>query len=321
MNGSTEGTSKTPIIAIFGLDPLGRAIGLALQAVKTHFEIVGHDPEGDRMKVAKETGSVDRVTWDVGLAAAEADVLILTEPTATTLATLGHVAPVVKQGAVVTDTGPLKAPVMARAAAVLPAGASFVGGHLIARLDPADPAAALAGATWCLMPAPTASDDAVYMMRRLVTAVGATPYFIDPDEHDALTMGIGPMGYLMSAVVLRMIAASPSLRDLRRLAPAEFAAFDESSDEEASLRAIVGSSGESLRPWLDALAAEVNRLRAAAHAGDTAAWEIWFEEVAGARNAWAAAAAREADERNAAFEELSSTSLVKDALFGRRAKR
>lgn len=314
-------TENAPVIAIIGLGPMGRAIGLGLQEVKTRYEIVGHDPEGDRMRVAKESGSVDRVSWDLGLVAGQADVLILTESLETTLATMGHIAPVLKPGALVTDTGPLKAPVMARAADIMPEGVSFIGGHLIARLDPANLAAGLQGATWCLVPGTRASDSAVDVIGRLVTALGAQAYFIDAQEHDALALGIGPIGFLMSAVVLRMMAASPSLRDLRRLAPPEFAHFDEASDQEATLRALIRTSPASVLPWLDGLAAEINQLREAARGGEAEPWDAFFEELADARDAWRGAAVSEAEERGAAFDELKAGSLVRDALFGRRRTR
>jgi prephenate dehydrogenase len=313
-------TDGTPVISIIGLGPLGRAIGLGLQAVKTRFELVGHDPDVERTRIARDSGAVDRVNWDLAGVAQEADLIIMTLPVAGTLHDLELIGPLVREGAVVTDTAPLKVPVLDVAERFLRPGASFVGGHLIARPDPDMPQAALKDATWCLVPSASADDAAVDVLSRLVRTLGASPYFISADEHDALSVGVGPLGLIMSSALVRLFAASPSARDLRRLAPEELRVRHETTDAETTFADLLSTSPDAILGWVDELMRELATARAALATGHDE-WRAYLAGLAEARAEWEAALARDSAESSAAFEELDSANTIRDALFGRRRKR
>jgi prephenate dehydrogenase len=306
---------EAPVLAIVGLGPLGCALGRALRGLEGGLTVAGHDPDHELNRAARESGAVDKVSWDPAAAVAGAGVVFLTEATAAALGTLETIGPVVGAGTVVVTTGPQMLPVVERAPTLLGEGVSFVAGHVVT-----GPAANLSGATWCLAPAPGAADSAVGLVCRLARAVGAEVFFIDPAEHDALALGVGPLGYLLRALVLRQCAASPSIRDLRRLAPPELVAMAEGGEETTSYEEMLTASPGALRTWLDGLAAGLDRLRAAAGADSAEEWRAFFAEVDDARDAWLAAGLPEGAERAAALSQLNSGEMMRGALIGHRRR-
>jgi prephenate dehydrogenase len=313
--------AEPPIISIIGLDATGVALGHALQAVKTRYEIRGHDPEPQRTREACAQGAIDRSEWNLLGAAAAADLIVVNEPLARTLETIGQIAPHLRDGSLVTDTVPTKAPVLACAAAAIRPGVSFVGGHPI--LGP--PAHSTGGdrfqgATYCLMPLPTAAETAVKVLVGLVLAIGAQPYFIDAEEHDALVAGVDQMPELVQAVILRVLAASPSARDLRRLLGP---ALDKARREHGEWQA---RSGDALRAnrratlhWLDEILRELAEWRAALAEGDWQRAEAMLASGSEAIHTWPSDAGQSAE--TSAMQALEEYHPARQAFLGRLGRR
>jgi prephenate dehydrogenase len=247
----------------------------------------------------------------------------------------------------VTDLGEVKAPVMALAARVVPAEISFVGGHLV--IEPANVARAmavhlaarssrasraaggrgveangsppLAGATWCLAPAPEASDDAVRVLVRLVRAVGAEPMFIDPQEHDALVAGASLMPRLVSGALLRLLSRSPSADDLRRLAdPRWRAGLGGEAGADVEQRVATPAVRAGLLRWLEGLSGELDRVRDALSQPETAdeALAAIAEETREALAGWEGAP--EPNDQADIIAELSPRNTMRRLLFGGRRR-
>jgi prephenate dehydrogenase len=104
--------------------------------------------------------------------------------------TLRLIADSLRPGVVVTDVGSTKRQVMAWAAELLPSHVNFVGGHPMAGKETAGIEAADATLfekrPYCITPSVNASTEAVDSVVALVNALGAEPYFLDPEEHDGL---------------------------------------------------------------------------------------------------------------------------------------
>ncbi len=346
--------TRAPRIAIIGLGTDARALALALQRVKTDYELVGHDREAERARTALADGLVDRNEWNLFDAVEPADLVVLAEPLDQLLITLEQIAPHLRPGALVTDLAALKAPVLELATRVLPDEVSFVGGHLLidrARVQRAEQSrgagkggkrdgkragkregadsdspvdaptgtAPLHGATWCLSPAPNATDDAVRVLGRLVRAVGAEALFIDAKEHDALVAGVSLLPRLTAAAQLRLIAASPSADDLRRLADPTLRVLLDDDDWRSPEDLATGSATRSaLLHWLDGLETELARLRSALlDEGDDALTDL-AAETTEAFAGWLAPP--EPGEQSAILDDLSPKNVMRRMLFGGRRR-
>lgn len=249
--------AKAHCITVLGLGPLGRTLAAALRSLGGNYRVLGHDREPERSRAAMAAGAIDRVAWTLRGAVAEADLLLLCEGLDQALESLEQAAPSLKEGALVMDCAPLKAPMLARAAAVLPPGRAFVGSHpligalpdllsgatpsdnptaaaatparpagatgeggrakLAATTVAADPAACFRGRFWCLCAAPDAPAQAIGTVERLIRSLGARPFIIDAAEHDALASGALLLPLLSELAFLGPLTQSPSAADLRRL--------------------------------------------------------------------------------------------------------
>jgi len=333
-----DDAARPLVIAIVGLGWTGVALGQALQRVKTRYQVHGHDRDPARVRAALGAGAIDRGRWSVADLAAGADMVFLTEPLAESLETLSVIAPHARPGTLITGAGAAMAPVMARAAEVLPPGVSYIGGHPIPRAAgggraqtasgaeterPADaalplPGTAFRGATYCLAPSPSAGDDVVRVLHNLVTSIGAEAYFIDAAEHDALLAGAGTLPALIAAALLRVIDRSPSSPDLQRLAGRALMALIGSlaSDAEGDGRpVVVGEDAASTARWLGQVIGELQAVHAALLAGDGGPSDALLAEAAAVRARWHAPEVPDAAVD--ALEEAKATFSLGGMLFGR----
>jgi len=311
-----EALGPGPRVAIVGLGPMGIALGRALAAVRTSYRVVGHDPLPERAGAAKASGAFDRLDWNLVRTVERADLVFLAEPLDDALATLAAIGPHLKAGALVTDTAAIKVPMMA-AARALPAGIAFIGGHPV--VDPvaaaADPAV-FGGAAYCLMPAPSAGEQTLRVLGDFVRAIGAEPFYIDPEEHDALMVGSNVLPGLVADALLRVVAGSPSADDLRRLAGPSLHALAAATPPDAGLAETARSAA---LVWLDQLLADLSELRDALADEPPEARSALAERAAAARGRWLAA--REDPLARSARAALDQRSGIRDVLFGRLGRR
>lgn len=321
----------SPVIAIVGLGPVGTGLGRALANVRTNFRLVGHDRDALRAKAALAAGAIDEARWNLVAAVEDADLIVLTEPLDLTLLTIEHIAPHVRPGSLVTDTAPVMRPVL-RAAAALPAGVAFISGHpiLAGRLVAADADDAVpspfAGVAYCVVPAASADAAAVRVLTDLIDAIGAEPYFIDADEHDALVTAVDQLPHLAGAALARVLGHSPSAADIGRLMPASMrTTWLATGRDGVDAAAAAWMNRSAVLAWLDAFGRELAELRARVAAADAAAIGAWLTEADAARSQLtpASRSARAGDgvDQNAAWSDLGSANPLRGLLLGRRKGR
>src|SRR5262245_55480001 len=128
----------TPIqITLIGLGRIGTSLGLAFkrQAETANLKIVGHDVELQRAKLAQSKGALDAAEWNLPAACEHADVIYLCVPLSAMRQAFEEVIPHVKSAGVITDTAPLKLPLIEWAAELVPPDRYYIGGSPI--LNPA----------------------------------------------------------------------------------------------------------------------------------------------------------------------------------------
>ncbi len=113
--------------AILGLGLIGGSLVRALRQLG--IDVVGYDPDVDT--IAAAIADAVPVAASVAGAVHGADLIVLAMPLTNLPDALASIAPHVRDGAVVTDVGTLKAPVLRLVAEHLPR-AMFVGGHPLA---------------------------------------------------------------------------------------------------------------------------------------------------------------------------------------------
>lgn len=248
MRASAEAPGALPrSAAVVGLGLIGGSLALRLREIG--LRVAGVDPDPAAVALAMERGAVEAGGADLN-AVAGADLVIVAAP-------LSEVVPVglaaarrMRAGAVLTDTGSVKAPVVAAMHAGLSPGVRFVGGHPMAGNERAGMAAAdaalLDGRPFVLTPTARTDPDAVAVLRGVIAAMGMRPVLLDPVQHDELVAQVSHLPYLVSLALGRAVAddarsiGGPALADMTRIAGSPMSMWAEicRANRDAILRAL-----------------------------------------------------------------------------------
>lgn len=308
-------------IAIIGLGLIGGSIGLGLRrwseqnskAGQSALEVVGFDIDLDQQHYAKKINAVDRAEWELARAVRDADVVVVCTPVRAMRETFTDIAPHLKAGAVVTDTGSTKRQVLEWAAELLPASVSFVGGHPMAgkaqSIEGAEPDL-FKGATWCVTPSVTADETAIRNVLGMIAALGAEPYFLDPDEHDAYVAGISHLPFVLAASLMNTLSKDASWRDMKTLTAGGFRDMTRLASGSPDMhRDIVLTNREAVTRWIDAMMQTLQTVRTMVNeAEDQASADLtsFFTAARDARAEWATQTTREGELLQGTQTELSS---------------
>jgi prephenate dehydrogenase len=307
-------------VAIVGLGLIGGSIGLGLRrwseqnakSGESALEVIGFDTDLDQQHYAKKIGAVDRAEWELAKAIRDADIVVICTPVRATRDVFSDIAPHLKSGAVVTDTGSTKVQVLAWAQELLPRTVSFVGGHPMAgkaqSIEGAE-ADLFKGATWCVTPAVTADDTAIRNVLGMIAALGAEPYFLDPGEHDAYVAGISHLPFVLAASLMNALSRDSSWRDMKSLTAGGFRDMTRLAGGSPDMhRDIALTNREALTRWIDSFIAVLQQVRASLQQDDEQAaadLTAFFNEARDARAEWATQTTREGELLQGTQAELS----------------
>jgi prephenate dehydrogenase len=153
--------------------------------------------------------AVDLATNDLQTGILGADIVILSTPVRTIVATLAEIGPRLWPGTLVMDMGSTKADICA-AMELLPSGVQPVGGHPMCGKETAGFEAAECGlyrnATWVLSPLPRTDPQALDLAAELAEAVGARPLVLEPQRHDRLVASISHLPFLVASALTAAVA-------------------------------------------------------------------------------------------------------------------
>lgn len=268
--------ASRPRLTIIGTGFVGTSLGLALQKVRatgSNFDIIGHDKDPQASGLAKKRGAIDKAEWNLIASVEGADLIFVAVPVDQMQEIFAIIAPHLKGGAIVTDTGGSKARVMEWAATGLPKAVNFIGGDPMLGRDgsPASEAAAevFDKTLYCLTPSMSADADAIRILADFVTGMGAQPYFLDPVEHDGVAGAAAHLPFLMAWALMRTLANSPSWTELQKLAgPNVLMMTYLAGASPAHWEGLTLTNPVALSHWIDSATRELQALRGAIADGD-----------------------------------------------------
>lgn len=307
-------------VAIIGLGLIGGSMGLGLREWSrsqgkegaSPLEVIGFDTNLDHQQHAKKIGAVDRAEWKLGNAVSNADIVVVATPVATMEEVMSDIAPFLKSGAVVTDVGSTKSDVLHWGNALLPRTVSFVGGHPMAgkaqSIEAAE-AGLFKGATWCICPSVRANEDAIRNILGIVAALGAEPFFIDPQEHDAYVAGVSHLPFIVSAALMNAVSGDSSWRDMKTLTASGFRDITRLAAGSAEMhRDIVLTNSDAITRWIDSMIGQMELLKAEIEAEDrTERLTTYFTAARDARAEWSTQSREDGELLQETRDELSGT--------------
>lgn len=311
-------------VTIVGLGLIGGSVGLGLRrwaasnssGGQAALDVTGFDTDLEQQGHAQKMKAVDRTAWDLAKAVKEADVVVVATPVAAMRDTFEAIAPHLRGGTIVTDTGSTKADVLAWADELLPRGVSFVGGHPMAgkaqSIEGAE-ADLFKGATWCVAPSVRAGEEAIRTVLGLIAAVGAEPFFVDPTEHDAFVAGVSHLPFVLSAALMRTVSRDPSWRDMKGLTAGGFRDVSRlAAGSPAMHRDILLTNRDAVTRWIDQYVQTLAELRADLQRdadGAAPALTDFFNEARDARAEWSTQTTREGELLQGTGAELANENI------------
>ena len=280
-------------VAVIGIGLIGGSLSLALKKHRPDLEITGFD-RPEVLDEAKRRGAIDNVASTAADAVTGAELVVIAVPIAGILHTLTEIAPALTAGAIVTDVGSVKRPIMEHAQAVLPATATFIGGHPMAGsersgLHHADPFL-FENATYVLCPpAPIRADEFAREQAsfvEIIEAVGARIIVLDAERHDRIAAAVSHLPQLLAVALMNYVGrlhdaddaflrlAAGGFRDMTRIAASPFDMWQD---------ILVANEGPIL-DMLAGFATELQKTRNKVIAGDLRRLSEDFQQARTSRN-------------------------------------
>ena len=266
-------------VAVVGLGLMGSSFAAALRAARPEVVIIGSDPDETVLRKAIDRGLVESASSDLSVVEI-ADTIVIGAPIRAMRGLFSRLA-VSAKGKVVTDMASTKSTVMSWAAA---AGVDLVGGHPMcgkesSGIDAADPSI-FKGAPWVL----TRAEPKVV---ELIEAVGSHVEVLDPETHDRLVAGVSHGAFLLSVGYVLALSRRSDWPEASRLASSGFRDMSRLAAGDPELYGgVAATNRQNLIEQLDAISAELARLRRHLEADDPRLAEL-FEEAMAVRKRWA----------------------------------
>ena len=260
-------------VAVLGLGLLGASVawGSRLRGRAQH--VAGYDVDPAQGELALRRGMLDSAAASADEAVAGADLVILATPVARMPALVAEVAKTLAPGALLSDVGSVKGPLVAALPALLPRGVHYLGSHPMAGghrsgARHADPHL-FEKQRVVLTPTPATTRGTVASLRAFWEALGARVAEREAKTHDAEVAWISHLPHAVVFAFSRALRGAPG--GAGELAGQGFRDFARIGHSEPGLWSdILTANAAALAEPLERMAAGLGELAQSVRAGDAA---------------------------------------------------
>lgn len=198
-------------VAIIGLGLIGGSLAKAIKQRGMADRIIGYGRSAERLARAQGLGLIDRysVTLEQGLG--EADLIVIGTPVRIICQQLLEITPFLRHGAVVTDVGSVKSPIVKTAESAMPATAHFVGGHPIAGTENSGFESALddlfENRICVLTPTGQTDREACSRLERFWNMIGSRVVHMDVKTHDIIFGAVSHLPHMVAFALVNAVVA------------------------------------------------------------------------------------------------------------------
>jgi prephenate dehydrogenase len=247
-------------LAILGPGLLGGSIAQAARRAGS-FHVAVWARRAEAVAELEQRALAEVASTDLSAIVSDADVVVLAVPIGVMAKVAREISPLVPTGAVITDVGSVKGPVVEELSTIFNQRGRFVGSHPMAGSEQTGLEAARAGlfdCAACIVTPDTRTDPAaVTTIRHFWEALGGRVLELTPAAHDEIVAMVSHFPHLLAAALVNLVAqrnaaafdfAGPGFRDTTRVAsgPPEMWAEILRSNHSA-VRASVEAMIEKLR--------------------------------------------------------------------------
>ena len=279
-------------IALVGVGLLGGSIGLAAKKRGLARMVEGYVRRTQSIAECLKTGAVDRADCDLSRVITGADLVILCTPIAQMGPLVSQMLPALSAGALVTDVGSVKAPVVAELEPlILRAKAQFIGSHPMAGAEKMGVAAAHAelfqGAICAITPGPRSEPTALARLERFWKELGAVPLQLSPDLHDDLVSRSSHLPHVVAAELANYVLSPVHAREQALLCANGFRDTTRIAAGSPEMwRDISLANRRNLARVLGVFIEDLQEFQLALERQDVQAIEEFFKQAKERRDAW-----------------------------------
>ncbi len=201
-------------VGFIGFGLIGGSIARALKAnPEIDVTTVVYDIDRSSVTRAFEDGVADITVGDIKDGFSQCDFVFLCAPVGRNMENAAIVAPSLKEGAILTDVGSVKGQMQQR---IRELGLSkvFIGGHPMAGSERVGYANSkeklLENAYYIITVDPEVPGEKIEEYKALISATGAIPLVMTPEEHDYITAAVSHVPHVISASLVNLVRDSDS---------------------------------------------------------------------------------------------------------------
>jgi cyclohexadieny/prephenate dehydrogenase len=213
-------------LALIGIGLIGSSIARGARAWDLAEEIVVQSRRQETVDAARRLGLGDRYTTDAADAVKGADLVIAAVPVGASGDIAKAIGPALKEGAIVSDVGSVKAAVIKAMQPHLPKHAHFVPAHPVAGTEHSGPEAGFAGlfkGRFTILTPPAGTDPkAVEKVRAFWEGLGALVEIMDDAEHHDMVLAI--TSHVPHLIAYNIVGTAAHLEEVTQSEVMKFAA-------------------------------------------------------------------------------------------------
>lgn len=225
-------------MTVIGVGLLGASLAKACKERGLVDEITGYGRNLENLEKAKGLKIIDHCSGDLSTAVSDADLIVLCTPVSTIVPLMQNLVLQVRPGALITDVGSVKDPVVHGADKLVPEGIFFVGSHPIAGGENSGLEASTANlyqdAKCIVTPTEKTDKTALKKISALWKAVGMNVISLSTEDHDFIFGAVSHLPHIIAYTLMNTLGGlkTPSnlnvtgfsgagLRDITRIASSD----------------------------------------------------------------------------------------------------
>jgi cyclohexadieny/prephenate dehydrogenase len=270
-------------IALIGVGLIGSSLARVLRRDSPDTTIVACARRAETLAAVRRLGLADMTTDDPAAAVKDADLVVLATPLSAYAEIARHIAPALRDGAIVTDVGSVKSAAIQALQPLLPDRVHFVPGHPVAGTEHSGPEAGFAELfrdRWCILtPLPETASEAVAKVKALWELAGMRVVTMAAEHHDKVLAVTSHLPHLIAYTIVgtatelgsdlqsEVVAYSAGgFRDFTRIA----------ASDPVMWRDIFLSNREAVLELLQRFSEDLTALQRAIRRGDGETLHQWF---------------------------------------------
>ena len=204
-------------VAVIGMGLIGSSLSRAIRERMPTVALSVHDADPAVRERVAALDLADDVADTAGAAVIDADLVILAVPVLAMMKAAASIADDLPAGCIISDTGSVKASVLADLIEVLPEGTAIIPAHPVAGTENSGPDAGFAtlfDGRWCIITPPVGADAlAVTRVSEFWSRLGAKVEIMEAAHHD---MVLAVTSHLPHLIAYSIVGTASDLEDVTK---------------------------------------------------------------------------------------------------------